>query len=94
MYIVEWSRSRIMHAETEARPTDRPTDRSVGRSDGRLKLTSSYGDHSPYKFLKIAPLPSKITYIKMDPLNPIRNGFANGPIVISVSHGVERVHFQ
>ena len=28
---------------------------------------------------KIAPLPSKITYIKMDPLDRIRNGFANGP---------------
>ena len=28
-------------------------------------------------FTKIAPLPPKVTYIKMDPLNPIRNGFAN-----------------
>ena len=26
---------------------------------------------------KIAPLVTKITYIKMDPLNPIRNGFVN-----------------
>ena len=33
------------------------------------------GTHS--RHTKIAPLPSKITYIKMDPLNPIRNGFAN-----------------
>ena len=27
---------------------------------------------------KTSPLPSKITYIKMDPLDRIRNGFANG----------------
>ena len=33
----------------------------------------SYGDHS---HTKIAPLPSKLTYIKMDPLRSIRNGFA------------------
>ena len=31
-------------------------------------------DHS---HTKIAPLVTKITYIKMDPLNPIRNGFVN-----------------
>ena len=37
--------------------------------------TVRYGDHS---HTKIAPLPSKITYIKMDPENCIRNGFANG----------------
>ena len=33
-----------------------------------------YGNHS---HTKIAPLVTKITYIKMDPLNPIRNGFVN-----------------
>eukprot|EP01048_Picozoa_sp_COSAG05_P021491 COSAG05_NODE_3970_length_1744_cov_4.354407_2_plen_84_part_01 len=33
--------------------------------------------HGEHNHTKIAPLPSKITYIKMDPLNPIRNGFAN-----------------
>ena len=44
----------------------------------------SYGEHS---HTKIAPLPSKITYIKMDPLNPIRNGFANGyPYVTPTSN--------
>ena len=35
---------------------------------------SSYGNHS---HTKIAPLVTKITYIKMDPLDRIRNGFAN-----------------
>ena len=35
----------------------------------------SYGDHS---HTKIAPLVTKITYIKMGPLGSIRNGFANG----------------
>ena len=35
----------------------------------------SYGDHS---HTKIAPLVTKITYIKMDLLRSIRNGFANG----------------
>ena len=35
----------------------------------------SYGDHN---HTKLAPLPSKITYIKMDPRNSIRNGFAHG----------------
>ena len=35
----------------------------------------SYGEHS---HTKIAPLVTKITYIKMDPLRCIRNGFANG----------------
>ena len=34
-----------------------------------------YGEHS---HTKIAPLPSKITYIKMDPRRSIRNGFAHG----------------
>ena len=34
-----------------------------------------YGNHS---HTKIAPLPSKITYIKMEPRSSIRNGFANG----------------
>ena len=34
-----------------------------------------YGDHS---HTKIAPLVTKITYIKMDPESCIRNGFANG----------------
>ena len=37
---------------------------------------SCYGDHS---HTKIAPLVTKITYIKMDSLRSIRNGFANGP---------------
>ena len=34
------------------------------------------------------PLPSKIAYIKVDPLDRIRNGFANGGggIFISMSH--------
>ena len=36
---------------------------------------SSYGNHS---HTKIAPLVTKITYIKMDPLRSIRHGFANG----------------
>ena len=35
----------------------------------------SYGNHS---HTKIAPLVTKITYIKMDPRSYIRNGFANG----------------
>ena len=35
---------------------------------------SSYGDHS---HTKIAPLVTKITYIKMDPRRCIRNGFVN-----------------
>ena len=34
-----------------------------------------YGNHS---HTKIAPLVTKITYIKMDPLSSIRHGFANG----------------
>ena len=34
-----------------------------------------YGDHS---HTKIAPLPSKITYIKMKPLDRIRKGFVHG----------------
>ena len=38
-------------------------------------LMRSYGNHS---HTKIAPLVTKITYIKMDPLRCIRNGFANG----------------
>ena len=38
-------------------------------------LASSYGEHS---HTKIAPLPSKITYIKMDPRRCIRNGFVHG----------------
>ena len=42
-----------------------------------------YGDHS---HTKIAPLPPKITYIKMDPRNSIRNGFANGPPAHSHFH--------
>ena len=42
---------------------------------GAATLRAGYGDHS---HTKIAPLPSKITYIKMDPLRSIRNGFANG----------------
>ena len=33
-----------------------------------------YGEHS---HTKIAPLVTKITYIKMDPRRSIRNGFAN-----------------
>ena len=33
-----------------------------------------YGNHS---HTKIAPLVTKITYIKMDPLRSIRNGFVN-----------------
>ena len=45
--------------------------------------SSSYGDHS---HTKIAPLPSKITYIKMDPRRSIRNGFANGNAPASGSH--------
>ena len=35
---------------------------------------SSYGEHS---HTKIAPLVTKITYIKMDPRRCIRNGFGN-----------------
>ena len=31
------------------------------------------------KLTKTSPLPSKITYIKMDPLRSIRNGFVHGP---------------
>ena len=40
----------------------------------------SYGDHSygDHSHTKIAPLVTKITYIKMDPRRCIRNGFANG----------------
>eukprot|EP01048_Picozoa_sp_COSAG05_P008211 COSAG05_NODE_614_length_8342_cov_5.716851_1_plen_76_part_00 len=41
----------------------------------RSKLQASYGDHS---HTKLALLVTKITYIKMDPLNPTRHGFANG----------------
>ena len=43
---------------------------------GPLSLVSgsSYGKHS---HTKIAPLVTKITYIKMDPLRCIRNGFVN-----------------
>ena len=37
-------------------------------------LMRSYGNHS---HTKIAPLVTKITYIKMDPLRSIRNGFVN-----------------
>ena len=36
--------------------------------------SSSYGEHS---HTKIAPLVTKITYIKMDPRRYIRNGFVN-----------------
>ena len=41
----------------------------------RKDTHSRYGNHS---HTKIAPLVTKITYIKMDPLRCIRNGFANG----------------
>ena len=41
----------------------------------RRRAMYRYGEHS---HTKIAPLQPKIPYIKMDPLNPIRNGFANG----------------
>ena len=47
------------------------------------------GGHGSASHTKIAPLPSKITYIKMDPLRSIRNGFANGndiyPLTLYVS---------
>ena len=36
-----------------------------------------------YSHTKIAPLVTKITYIKMDPRRCIRNGFANGYITHS-----------
>ena len=39
-----------------------------------LSLSSCYGKHS---HTKVAPLVTKITYIKMDPLRSIRNGFVN-----------------
>ena len=38
-------------------------------------MYSCYGNHS---HTKIAPLVTKITYIKMDPLRSIRNGFVHG----------------
>ena len=41
----------------------------------RSRAAGSYGDHS---HTKIAPLVTKITYIKMNPRSCIRNGFANG----------------
>ena len=40
-----------------------------------VRASCCYGEHS---HTKIAPLVTKITYIKMDPLIYIRNGFANG----------------
>ena len=33
-------------------------------------------------FRSLMPLPSKITYIKMDPLRSIRNGFVHGDAVM------------
>ena len=45
-------------------------------TDTYTKEASCYGKHS---HTKVAPLVTKITYIKMDPLKCIRNGFANGP---------------
>ena len=40
-----------------------------------MYMYSCYVNHS---HTKIAPLVTKITYIKMDPLRSIRHGFANG----------------
>ena len=61
--------------------TTRTIDSTVARA-----WYSCYGEHS---HTKIAPLVTKITYIKMDPLRSIRNGFVHGnvPILISMPHG-------
>ena len=47
----------------------------IARPDARAAMVIIMHTHTS---TKIAPLPSKITYIKMDPENCIRNGFANG----------------
>ena len=49
-------------------------DREADRHDGERTLAGSKADMVT---TAIAPLVTKITYIKMDPLNPIRNGFVN-----------------
>ena len=51
----------------------------------RAPTALSYGDHS---HTKIAPLVTKITYIKMDPLRSIRNGFANGNAIYIFDYAV------
>ena len=45
--------------------------------------------HTKTSPLSIDTVPSKITYIKMDPRSCIRNGFANGPQLICIERECE-----